>query len=74
MKKKLVRHGNSMALVIDKPLLSLLGLSKDGSTVKITVVNNKLLVEAAPKKESFKTIVKNIIKENKPVLKKLAKT
>jgi antitoxin component of MazEF toxin-antitoxin module len=30
MNKKLVRHGNSRALIIDKPILELIGADEDG--------------------------------------------
>ncbi len=29
MRKKLVRHGNSLALIIDKPILELLGIGEE---------------------------------------------
>jgi antitoxin MazE len=48
MIKKLVRHGNSRALVIDKPILELLGVGEDtqftittnGTSLTITPVNS----------------------------------
>ncbi len=49
MEKHLVKHGNSMALVIEKPILDLLGvdaetpfhISTDGQALVLTPVQNK---------------------------------
>jgi antitoxin component of MazEF toxin-antitoxin module len=49
MEKHLVKHGNSMALVIEKPILDLLGvdaetsfnISTDGQALVLTPVHNK---------------------------------
>lgn len=50
MKKKLVKHGNSVALIIDKALLKL--LKWDESTiVTITIQDNCLLVTPTKKKQ-----------------------
>ena len=43
MRKKLTRHGNSTALVIEKPLLEVLGL-KAGSPVEVLTDGHSLLV------------------------------
>ncbi|MEA2239797.1 MAG: antitoxin MazE [Thermoanaerobaculia bacterium] len=43
MKKKLTRTGNSVALVLDKPLLQQLGL-EDGSDVEISASGDVLVV------------------------------
>ena len=48
MIKKLVRHGNSRALIIDKPILELIGanenseftITTDGTSLTITPVNS----------------------------------
>ncbi|MCE5231572.1 AbrB/MazE/SpoVT family DNA-binding domain-containing protein [bacterium] len=49
MQKYLVKHGNSMALVIEKPILELLGadantlfdITTDGQTLMITPIQDK---------------------------------
>ncbi len=49
MQKKLIRHGNSMALVIEKPILDLLGadaetpfdIMTDGQALVLTPVHGK---------------------------------
>jgi antitoxin MazE len=44
MTKKLTQHGNSLALVIDKPILDLLRIDAD-TPLEITTDGQKLLVE-----------------------------
>lgn len=46
MKKKLTRHGNSDALVIEKPLMEILGLTS-GAEVHIATDGHRLIIEAA---------------------------
>ena len=43
MKKKLIRHGNSLALVIDKPVLEMLRISAD-TPLELTTDGDSLLV------------------------------
>jgi antitoxin component of MazEF toxin-antitoxin module len=43
MKKRLVRHGNSRALVIDKAILEILNLSDDDE-VQISINGNQLII------------------------------
>lgn len=45
MIKKLTKHGNSMAVVIDKPLLKMLNLNED-SSVELTLENGALIIRA----------------------------
>jgi hypothetical protein len=48
--KKLVRHGNSLAIVIERPILALLGadentvfeVTTDGECLKLTPIKNAL--------------------------------
>jgi antitoxin MazE len=44
MKKRLVKHGNSSALVLDKAILKLLDVSEDAE-FNITILGNKMLIE-----------------------------
>ena len=46
MLKKLVKYGNSNALVLDKTILALLDL-EEGSLVKMTIQGNQLMITAA---------------------------
>ena len=43
MTKTLIKHGNSLALVIDKPILELLGISPD-TPLELTTNGDALLV------------------------------
>jgi antitoxin component of MazEF toxin-antitoxin module len=73
--KKLTKHGNSYALVIEKAILELLGiddqtllqiLTPDGVTIVVTPVKNK------PEKKRFAESVKKINKKYGRTLKRLA--
>ena len=55
MVKKLTRHGNSDALVIDKPLMELLHL-KSGGSVRIETDGRRLIIEPASSKSSQKEL------------------
>jgi antitoxin component of MazEF toxin-antitoxin module len=75
MVKKLSRHGNSFAIIIDKPILDLLQitdetelkLSTDGKTIHIEPIKK-------PSREKSKSaIYKGIKKKYSAVLEKLAK-
>jgi antitoxin component of MazEF toxin-antitoxin module len=43
MTKKLIRHGNSLALVIDKPILEMLDISDD-TPLEVTTNGDVLLI------------------------------
>ena len=43
MKKRLIRHGNSLALVIDKPVLEMLRISAD-TPLELTTDGDSLLI------------------------------
>jgi antitoxin component of MazEF toxin-antitoxin module len=75
MIKKLIQHGNSSALIIDKPILELLKidvdsnleLSTDGSCLIISPVKNKNRLNRLSKS------LENINNKHSTTLKKLAK-
>ena len=46
MEKKLTKHGNSLALVIDKPILELLGISAD-TLLSVTTDGERLIISPA---------------------------
>ena len=50
MVKKLTRHGNSMALVIDKPILDLLRIEPD-TPLDVSTDGKRLLIEPAQCRE-----------------------
>jgi len=75
IKKKLTKHGNSFALVIERPILDLLGIddttllqvsTPDGASIVITPVKTKAL------RAKFSSSLKKINKKYGRALKKLA--
>ena len=78
MAKKLVKHGNSLALIIDKRTLKALGV-EDDTSFDLEIKNKTLVVKPvirkkASKKEKDIDIAKRIVRDYEPVFKKLAKT
>ena len=73
--KKLTKHGNSYALIIERPILDLLGIDSetllqistpDGISIIITPVKSKM------QKQRFSTSLKKINKKYGRALKRLA--
>ncbi len=81
MTKKLVKHGNNLALIIDKSTLKKLNIDEK-TDLKISVSGDSLIIapdktkKTVPKKEKsdIKTIAKQIMKAHDATFKKLAKT
>jgi len=74
MKKTLIKHGNSLALVIDKPILDMLQISAD-TPLEISTNGDQLLVTPCREKSRQKKIegsLKKINEEFKDDLKRLA--
>ncbi|MFA7567815.1 MAG: AbrB/MazE/SpoVT family DNA-binding domain-containing protein [Alkalispirochaeta sp.] len=75
MIKQLRKVGNSSALILDKPIMELLGLEEDGQ-VQLTIQDGNLIVSPAnPQLVSPEEINKKleyVIKKRKDVLKRLA--
>jgi len=75
MIKQLRKVGNSNALILDKPILELLGLAEDGE-VQLTIQDGNLIVTPArPRKLDPKALSKKldyVVKKRKTVLKRLA--
>jgi antitoxin MazE len=75
MQKKLVRHGNSLALVIEKPVLDLLGVDAD-TAFDITTDGQALVLTPArdPKRgKAFRAALDNANRQYAEDLKRLAK-
>lgn len=72
MVKKLVRHGNSLALVLDRPVLELLKIGED-TPLQIETVDGKSLQIRPVDPESFKASLKSVSKKFGKTLKNLAK-
>jgi len=74
MIKALTKHGNSMALVIEKPILDLLGadqetsfdITTDGQALILTPVND------AERSKAFHSVLSQINHQYSKALKKLA--
>ncbi|MEO7862693.1 MAG: AbrB/MazE/SpoVT family DNA-binding domain-containing protein [Nitrospirales bacterium] len=74
MIKTLKKHGNSMALVIEKPMMEALGITEE-TPLQVTVNGNALVVTPANVgvgPERMNTIIKEIRKQYGPMLKRLA--
>lgn len=77
MVKKLVKHGNSLALVIDKPVLDLLKITED-TPLEIETVDGKSLqikpMKAGPvDRKKFREMMEKINKTHGKTFKNLAK-
>ena len=77
MAKKLTRHGNSLALVIDKPLLRLLKITEK-TNLELSIQDNALVIRPATKKKTrnrqeIKKIAQELMDQYADVFKKLAK-
>ena len=77
MSKKLTRHGNSYALIIDKPLLQVLNISEH-TVLDISVQDGALIIKPVQtsvkkKQQSIKKIAQEIMEEYSDVFEKLAK-
>lgn len=76
MIKKLRKLGNSNALILDKPILELLGLEENGQ-VKLTIQDGNLIITPANPKlvkaEEMKEQLDYVMKKRKDVLRRLAK-
>jgi antitoxin MazE len=75
MLKKLLKHGNSQALIIDKAILELLGITPE-SEVELELEDGKLIVsrhQAKPKESRFDRLLKEIHARYGDALRELAK-
>ncbi len=75
MTKKLVQHGNSAALIIDKPILELLKINFE-TALEITTDGSKLIIAPIGLEKSAKRVkesLKKINNKHSKTLKKLAK-
>ena len=74
MIKMLKKHGNSMALVIERPMMEALGITEE-TPLQVTVNGNALVVTPANVgvgPERMKAVIKEIRKRYGPMLKRLA--
>lgn len=80
MIKKLIKHGNSTAIILDKPILNILNISNetelkistDGVSIIITPIEQASIKKISDK-EAVQKAFEEIMKQYGPVFKKLAK-
>lgn len=81
MIKKLSKYGNSLAILIEKPILELLNIT-DQTQVRISTDGHRIIIEPIDKQENLGVVSTNtqiqksyekITKKYKTALKKLAK-
>ena len=74
MIKHLTKHGNSLALVIDRSLLELLNIQAD-TPLSLTTDGRSLVLTPAhdtKRRESFRTALKSVNRRYRRALKRLA--
>ena len=73
MTKTLTRHGNSLALVIDKPILELLRID-DETPLEISTDGKKLIIEPqnAEREKKFRASLEKMSKRYEKTLRRLA--
>ena len=73
MTKKLVQHGNSAALILDKPILELLNVTMD-TPLEITTDGRSLVISpaASHSEGEFRASLDRINEKFAPTLKRLA--
>ena len=74
MRKSLTMIGNSMGIIIDKPILDLLGISRE-SEVEITTDGRRLIIEPAEKTGDtveVRKLSKKVLKTHSKTFRKLA--
>ena len=72
MVKKLIQHGNSAALILDKPILDLLDLNLD-SSLEITTDGKNIIISPQSDSRKEKDIIASLDKINKRYSKTLKK-
>ena len=74
MIKRMIQHGNSMALVIDKPILELLKISND-TAFELSTDGKNLILSPQVKETQEMEVIRSLEKINKKygrILKKLS--
>ena len=75
MKKKLTKHGNSYALVIDKPILELLDIDPETTPVEVNTDGESMMMTPVrdPKRaKKLRTAIEDMHKKYGKMLKRLA--
>jgi len=64
MVKKLIQHGNSVALVIDKPIMEILNITNE-TTFELSTDGKNLILSPQIEKNQENTIIHSLEKINK---------
>ncbi|MCK5675243.1 MAG: AbrB/MazE/SpoVT family DNA-binding domain-containing protein [Spirochaetales bacterium] len=64
MVKQLIRHGNSAAIILDKPILELLNVKMDTS-LEITTDGKNIIISPMVKENAENDLLKSLKKVNK---------
>ena len=75
MIKKLIKHGNSSAIVIDKPIMELLHIDNE-TPLELSTDGNNIIISPVKDKKRFNKLTSSLEKINqkhKSTLEKLAK-
>lgn len=74
MRKNLTVIGNSLGLIIEKPILDILGFSRD-TELEVTTDGRRLVIEPAEpneRAEKVRSLTRKIIKSHEKTFRKLA--
>ncbi|HEX8704295.1 MAG TPA: AbrB/MazE/SpoVT family DNA-binding domain-containing protein [Myxococcaceae bacterium] len=74
MKKKLTPIGNSLGLVIEKPILELLGIDRD-TDLEVLTDGERLVIEPVrqSRKERVSQAIEKVLSKHEETMRKLAK-
>lgn len=74
MKKNLTAIGNSLGLIIEKPILDILGFSRE-TDLEMTTDGQRLVIERAnpgERREHIRSLTRKVIKSHEKTFRKLA--
>lgn len=74
MRKNLTVIGNSLGLIIEKPILDILGFSRD-TELEMTTDGRRLVIEPIPvedRSERIRALTRKVIKSHEKTFRKLA--
>ena len=72
MRKRLSAVGNSLGLVIEKPILELLNIDRD-TDLEITTDGQRLVIEPVRRKKRLSQAIERTMKNHDTTLRKLAR-
>lgn len=72
MKKRLSAVGNSLGIVIEKPILELLKIDRE-TELEVSTDGSRLIIEPVSRAKSVRTSAEKIMKKHDSTFRKLAK-